>query len=194
MGKITVPALAEFIAEATGFQDSNLRSISRRLREAGLISQAGHGRGAAEATPADAALLLLVSALPVPSLHAARIGAGIRACTDGMIFEDGDKIRVVDGSAIEHVSGLIAKGRDVDLCHIILSGSGLGVVVATEGEETVSYQMPLDAPEREALAAKFGRPKGSIVRMHRGEFRDGVLPEISEFLGIEVEGAEDTDA
>ena len=49
------------------------------------------------------------------------------------------------------------------------------------------------SPARRKLAAKFSRP-GRLVRTYRGEIRDGVLPEISEFLGVNAEEAEDTAA
>ena len=53
--------------------------------------------------------------------------------------------------------------------------------------------MPASSPVHRKLAEKFGRP-GRLVRTYRGEIRDGVLPEISEFLGVEAEGAEETAA
>ena len=179
---------AEFIAEATGLETSHLRTVSRRLREADLLSQFGHGRGAAAATPQDAALLLLVSALGVPSLNAVRIGEAILACTIGTVDGDGEVV----GNAVDHVAALIAIGEDVDVIWIILRGDDLGVIIGM-GETSFAYDMPADSPAGRNLAAKFRLP-GKLVRAYRGEIRDGVLPEISEFLGINSERAEDTAA
>ena len=185
-GKRTVMQTAEFIAEATGLDTSHLRTVSRRLREEDYLSQAGHGRGAAAATPTDAALLLLTSLLGVPSLHAVRIGEAIRACTEGMVNDSDAVERPCSGDAVERVAGLIATGKDVDVIFVALRGDDLRVTIST-GETSYSYEMPARSTARRKLAAKFGQP-GKVVRTYRGEIRDGVLPEISEFLGF---GAED---
>ena len=189
-GERTVIQTAEFIAEATRLEDSHLRTVSRRLREAGLLSQYGHGRGAAAATPRDAALLLLVSALGVPSLHAVRIGEAVLACTAGTMTDGETEDGEVAGNAIDHVAGLIATGEDADVIRIILWGDNLRVSVST-GETSFSYGIPEGSPARHKLAEKFGL-SGRLARTYRGEIRDGVLPEISEYLG--AEGAEDTAA
>ena len=190
-GESTVMQTAEFIAEATGLEDSHLRTVSRRLREADLLSQSGRGRGAAAATAQDAALLLLVGALGVPSLHAVRIGEAVLACTIGTVTDDEREEAEIAGSAIDHVASLIATGKDVDVVWIVLSANDLSITIGS-GETSFHYDMPARSPVRRKLAAKFGRP-GKFIRTYRGEFRDGVLPEISEFLGVNVdaEGAED---
>ncbi len=183
---------AEFIAEATGLETSHLRTVSRRLREADLLSQLGHGRGAAAATPQDAALLLLASALGVPSLHAVLIGEAILACTIGIVTDDETDARVLVGTALGDVAGRIATGQDVDLISIVLHNDSLSILVSND-RTSFNYQMPDDSPVRRKLAAKFGRP-GRLTRVYRGQFRDGVLPEISEFLGIDAAEAEDSAA
>ena len=86
MKKITTPALAEFIAELTCLRPSVLRTITRRLREAGHLSQAGHGRGAAAATSRDAAVTLLVALAELPPEHSAVVAAQIAACQPGHKF------------------------------------------------------------------------------------------------------------
>ena len=184
--KRTVKQTAEFIAEATGLDTSHLRTVSRRLREADLLSQGGRGLGAAAATPEDAALLLLVSILSVPSLHAVRIGEAVLACTDGWLHDEEVEYEYVEvgGSAVDHVAGLIAAGKDTDGIHIVLRGDDLRVNITNAGESFYySYSMPARSPYRRKLEAKFGQP-GRVVRTYRGEIRDGVLPEISEFLGL----------
>ena len=80
----------------------------------------------------------------------------------------------------------------MDLILIHLRGDNLDVKIST-GETYTSYDMPARSPARRKLAAKFGRP-GKVVRTYSGEIRDGVLPEISEFLGVNAEGAEDAAA
>ena len=74
---------------------------------------------------------------------------------------------------------------------MFLGGDNLQVSIAM-GETSFRYNMPARSPYRRKLAAKFGRP-GKVVRTYRGEIRDGVLPEISEFLGLSVAEAEDAD-
>ena len=188
----TVMQTAEFIAEATDLEDSHLRTVSRRLREADLLSQSGRGRGAAAATAQDAALLLLVSALGVPPLHAVMIGEAVLACTIGTVTDSETNDGKVVGNAVDHVAGLIAADLDADLVSVVLHGNDLGILIS-RGETFHRYEMPARSPARRKLAAKFGQP-GKLVRTYRGEFRDGVLPEISEFLGVKVEGAEETAA
>lgn len=117
MIKRTTPELAEFIADLLGTPESVERSRLRRLREDDLISQAGHGRGAAGATEKDAALLLLVSATGIPPLHAAKMAKAIASCefyvaeVDGERFKD-DK-RVESGFAkyaVDEIAAHISSG------------------------------------------------------------------------------------
>jgi hypothetical protein len=54
-----VSELTEVTAKALGYPLPTVRLFARRLREAGLLSEAGRGRGAAQATPLDAARLLI---------------------------------------------------------------------------------------------------------------------------------------
>ncbi len=187
-GERTVMQTAEFIAEATGLETSHLRTISRRLREADLLSQGGHGRGAAAATPQDAALLLLAIIPGVPPLHAVRVAEAILACTVGTMDDSEAESHKVVGSAVEHVAGLIATGKDVGLIHVILQKDSLTVDILDYGV-IYRYEMPARSPARRKLAEKFGRPT-RLERTYRGDLPEGVLPEISEFLGIEVEEAE----
>ena len=152
-----------------------------------MLSQAGHGRGAAAATPQDAALLLLACALGVPSLHAVLIGEAILACTLGA-GDDEAEVREVVGGAVGHVAGLIAAGKDMDVIQIHLVRETVGVVISNDSSY-FHYQIPPGLPIRRKLEAKFGRPR-RLVREYRAELRGGVLPEISEFLGVKA-AAED---
>jgi len=51
--------LVKELAVSTGTAEKSITVIARWLREDGLLSQKGHGRGAARATPLDAARLLI---------------------------------------------------------------------------------------------------------------------------------------
>lgn len=51
--------LSSVIAEVEGLPEPFVSGVARYLREAGLIRQAGRGRGAANMTPQDAACLLI---------------------------------------------------------------------------------------------------------------------------------------
>ena len=51
--------LVEELAKSTGVAEKSITVIARWLREDGLLSQKGRGRGAAKATPMDAARLLI---------------------------------------------------------------------------------------------------------------------------------------
>lgn len=77
--KKTVKAMAEALAEITGTPASTLRQLSRRTREAGFLSQAGHGRAGATATSRDAATLLLVSMATSVARHAGPVVEALSA-------------------------------------------------------------------------------------------------------------------
>ena len=159
MNKRTVPELAEFLAEATGLPDSSLRSLSRRLREAGLLSQHGHGRGAAAATAEDAATLLLVAATEFPPLHAALVGQALWACKPDLEPEDDEvaleRQRVAEPFLIDgdpwgmHIPGIETKitlrifRLPVASCvidgNVVEPGRGWRI---TEGEEVFEIQPP----------------------------------------------------
>ena len=51
--------LVATMAQATGQREQSISQLARHLREAGLITQGGRGRGAAHMTPRDATNLLL---------------------------------------------------------------------------------------------------------------------------------------
>ena len=51
--------LAEFLADCLGLDHTSVRQYYRAMREAGLISQAGRGRGAAQMDALDAAHMLI---------------------------------------------------------------------------------------------------------------------------------------
>ena len=186
MGKITVPALAEFIALATGFHDSNLRSISRRLREAGLLSQAGHGRGAATATPHDAALLLLVAACEVPPLHAATLGEALLAC-DILNKDDWPDDIPLAATAIDQMAMLIAWPYEIYRIMIIVAGS-VSVLFHTD-EGSLSFGPATDDPANAKLASALGR-RFTHLR-HRHEIPAHVVHDIGDRMREATAEADD---
>ena len=177
MVKRTVPDLADFIAEATGLPDSNLRTISRRLREAGYLSQYGHGRGAAAATARDGALILLVAAAEVPPLHAVAMGEALRAC------EIMEKTSWPDGlplaeSAIDEVAARIDGTVEIDHVQVVMDKS-VSVWVVTEGG-SVEYHLEADHPAVEKLMMALGKFRAIIQRRH--EIPGQVLRDIGDWL------------
>ena len=77
--KRTVLALAEALAAIIGTPASTLRQISRLTREAGFLSQNGHGQAGATATSRDAATLLLVSMATDTARHAGPVVEALSA-------------------------------------------------------------------------------------------------------------------
>lgn len=58
----TLSDLVSVLAKTTGLPEATVFAYGRFAREAGLISQKGHGRGAAQMSPTDAANLLIAVA------------------------------------------------------------------------------------------------------------------------------------
>ena len=68
---VLISHISDEVARLTGRDTATMKQITRHLREAGLISQKGHGRGAAHGTPLDAARLLIAGMIPTSSLREA---------------------------------------------------------------------------------------------------------------------------
>ena len=97
----SIPALADYLAALTGEPKSVLGHVARRLREAGDLSQAGHGSGAAESTSTDAATLLLVSMATRKAVHAPIVAQALHALE-----------RVREKGVPNDIAGLRLKERD----------------------------------------------------------------------------------
>ena len=193
MVKRTVPELAEFLAEATGLPDSSLRSISRRLREAGLLSQHGHGRGAAAATAEDAATLLLVAMTEFPPLHAALVGQALRACTPVQAYLDEIGPHASHEGAMGQWRPAAASVGDEDipkdpilltaflierrdLIDVIIIGLKAGINVqfvktesdprGIESRSVVDYELPSAASVQDEFRQKLGGREKSLSRRH----------------------------
>ncbi|MCB1510051.1 MAG: hypothetical protein KDJ36_04050 [Hyphomicrobiaceae bacterium] len=66
MEKVTISDLGATLADITGVPQPTVMMHARRAREAGLLNKKGHGRGAAQMEPSDAAHLLgMIVAAPL---------------------------------------------------------------------------------------------------------------------------------
>lgn len=102
--------LSKAIAEAEGLEETTVSWIARHLREAGLISQAGRGRGAAHMKASDATNLLIAvngadnaknAVEAVGKIRALRVGLDPRCKTENGLFADICKYGTTFGDAIE---------------------------------------------------------------------------------------------
>ncbi len=200
MVKRTVPELVEFVTEATGLSDSNLRTISRRLRESDMLSQFGHGRGAAAATAEDAAGLLLVAATEFPPLHAVIVGWALWACRPVLEYPDEETTRAVleeaepfkvDGdfpkNPILLVASLIKRRVKIDEINLWLAkGLSVNFVNCRTGEFAlteggISYTLHSDG----TVASAFEEKLGGRLKLRRQHIIDGqVLLDIHDWLHL----------
>jgi DNA-binding IscR family transcriptional regulator len=212
MKKVTTPALAEFIAELTNLPPSVLRTITRRLREAGHLSQAGHGRGAAAATPYDAACILLVAMAELTPVHSAVVAEQIGACRPSYEFAAKQKIKVADQRRIAELKRefeAFMRGVDIPqtpfalIAYLIDNPSFVkkfpfqeisvdrrdGITVALGNVRLYGREIAYFADPLKIFSDKFGRP--SINRSH--SLAVSVLLQISTFLGIEDSDVEESE-
>lgn len=102
--------LSKAIAEAEGLEETTVSWVARHLREAGLISQAGRGRGAAHMKASDAANLLIAvngsdnaknAVGAVQKIRALKVGLDPRCATDKGLFADICSDDTTFGDALE---------------------------------------------------------------------------------------------
>ena len=125
--KRTVRELAELLGTLTG-KDSIPR-IARALREAGHLSQAGRGRGAALATSVDAACLLLVAMTSSPAAGAGRVVPRLMTARpvmdkgSGQVFTAISPAAASDLTPIDVLAGILdclgAKDSRFDRCVVV---------------------------------------------------------------------------
>ena len=101
--------------------------------------------------------------------------------------EEGEKTEAAN--VVNTVATRIRLGRDVEHLRVWFSGDDLGVEIIPNEDSRYYYAMDSLSALRNPLRAKFGRPS-RVKRRSTGEISFGVLPEISKYLGIEVEEAE----
>ena len=196
MIKRTTPKLAEFIANLLGTPASVERSRSRRLREAGMLSQYGHGRGAAAATSKDAALMLLVSATGIPPLHALAMGKAIAKCTlqhvrvAGNIYVRND-INLEDAgfanTLVDQLAAFIDSGDWQPKLDISLYWDGMSVRMTDENQENqlVDYDLGGTDDEFQRLIPLFG--PGSEALSNHYQLDGRAVRELGIWLNGELE-------
>lgn len=85
--------LVKTVAEVEGVDEAYVAGVARYLREAGLLSQAGRGRGAAQMTPQDAVHLLIglnASSMAKDAPEAVRSFKGLVVVENVVPLEDED--------------------------------------------------------------------------------------------------------
>lgn len=151
----STPALANYLARVTGEPKAPLVNVARRLREAGELSQAGHGPGAARATPRDAATLLLVSMASRKAVHAPivaealqalkRVGgtgapgdiAGLRLTS----FKERDPISVVEKLIKAEMKG-DSPFEGIDLIRVVTTGRPVVLIFWGDDSRYWSFEPP----------------------------------------------------
>ena len=80
----------------------------------------------------------------------------------------------------------IRLGQDVEHLRVIFTGDAVAVEIMPTEDRRLNFDMDSMSPLRNPLRAKFGR-HSRVKRKAWGEIPRGVLPEISAFLGFDVE-------
>ncbi len=203
--KHTVLALVEFLAEITGEPASTLGQIARRTREAGYLSQAGHGRAVAAATSRDCATLLMVSMATNTAIQAGAVVEALSALERqiGELesgYESPEKLSGLDVEAtdpISAVAGIIdaVRRRDVNFKGIDF------LEIVTRGDPHVSIYWGKDdderrwhfsAPEKSEALGRYRRVAHRSGTARPGAMRRVVRAEgwILEYLADWLEGRE----
>jgi hypothetical protein len=119
----------------SGIAEASIAVVARRLREDGLLSQKGRGRGAAQATPLDAARLCIALMI------------GGKAKDASTIVHDFGGLRVSQRAvAPEHVYGVLSlEAIGVPPAHTYEEGLA-GLIAAWGDEKVVAMMEELAAP------------------------------------------------
>ena len=192
--KRTVPQLADFLSELTGLSETLHQQQARRAREAGYLSQAGHGRGAAAATPMDAAMMILIAAVGLSSRYAEVVAAALDATKPNR--ELAGSLRIEGSNAVEMVASLIERRHDISEIRI-----GIGKTLYIDFFEEY-YE---DADRRGFISCRANENSPSARRLFKVQNRvpmndpglgsenylqPWVFGEIAKYLGIEWEDAD----
>ena len=163
-----VPALVEFLAEITGEPASTLNQIARRTREAGYLSQAGHGRAGAKATSRDAATILLVSMGTSTAIHASPVVEALSALErqvgekfPGWEFPEklaGLDVEATDpiGAVAEIIDALRRRDENFEgIVHVAMSTSGDPHVTIDWSTSDDPRYWSFSAPEKSEALARY---------------------------------------
>ncbi len=198
--KRTVPQLANFLSELTGLPETLHQQQARRAREAGYLSQAGHGKGAAAATPMDAAMMILIAAVGLSSRYAEVVAAALDATKPNR--EWAMSLNIEGDNAVEMVASLIERRHDVKPVQVGI-GNVLYVNFTQEPQEYTNQEMsepgweypdpgliscrllPETASGRRLLKVQNRVPMSNPGLSVQQQLEPWVFEEIAKFLGIE---------
>jgi len=164
-----VPALVEFLAEITGEPASTLGQIARRTREAGYLSQAGHGRAGAKATSRDAATILLVSMATNTAIHAGAVVEALSALERQAWGPGGgespEKLAGLDVEATDPISAVAeiidaVRRRDVnfkEIEYLQIITRGDPHVAISWGDDVDAHSWHFSAPEKSEALGRYRR-------------------------------------
>ncbi len=148
MEKVTTPQLASRLSELTGLPESMHLQIQRRAREAGYVSQEGHGRGAASATAEDAAIMLLISLTGLSPRYSEIIAAALLEAEPDL--SQAGSFNVPGKNVVEAVAYLIR--NNVDFGNVIVHSTGLlAVIINSPGMKFINYEPPRQSQTAQRL-------------------------------------------
>jgi hypothetical protein len=186
--KRTVPQLADFLSELTGLSETLHQQQARRAREAGYLSQAGHGRGAAAATAMDAAMMLLIAGAGLSSRYAEVVAAALDATKPNR--EHARSLNIEGSNAVEMVESLIERRHNVSEVRV---GIGKGIYIQFRQEQPedgepgyISCGANANSPSAKRLLKVQNRvPMSDPGMATEAYLRPWVFEEIAKYLGIE---------
>ena len=205
--KRTVPAMVEFLAEITGEPASTLGHIARRTREAGYLSQAGHGKGAAEPTSRDAATVLLVSMATDTAIHAGAVVEALSALERGVEeiepgYESPEKLAGLDveatdpiGAVAEIIDAMRRRDKNfegIDSIRMGTRGDPHMTIYWGKSDDDDSHYWNFGAPEKSEALERYRKVAHRSGTASPGVLRRSVAAEawILEYLADWLEGRE----
>jgi hypothetical protein len=184
--KRTVPQLADFLSQLTGESEATHQQQARKAREAGYLSQAGHGRGAAAATPMDAAMLLLISAVGLTARYTDVVASALDVTKPD--YGQAESLKIGGENAVEMLASLIERrlgGVRVD----VLGGGGLQVNfwdIEPGSQAVIACRLSEKSPAGKRFSKVLNRTPISRPGFRREtSVEPWVFEEIADYLGIE---------
>ena len=188
--KRTVPETALFIADVVGLQEGTMTHLARRLREAGYLSQFGHGRGAAKATSRDAATFLLTAMTGVRPLHSTAAAMALRECERIAADIPGNTFANAADDPISELALLFDRRVEInarDAGVDVFTQRGLTVRFFNGGDD-VNYGLKHSSPDAKRLFDALGR-KPVFGMSQNARCNGATLLEIADWLNAEETAA-----
>ena len=186
MDKVTTPQLAIALSELTGLPESLHMQIQRKAREAGYISESGHGRGAATATAEDAALMLLISLTGIAPRYAGVVAAALLEAKPDR--SEAGSLNVPGKNIVEAIAYLIR--NDVEIyCVDIMSRGQIRVLISNDTTGTITYSPPSQSRTTKHLLEVIDRKTVAGVKEYT-RIEPWLFDDINKILGP----VEDTEA